>query len=115
MPDYDFNGDGVINMEDRMPYTWYNTEYGYSATENVAGLILPFEVPELFGFDDSMGFGFGYFGYLAGVMGPGTKHLMSDAGRKFRYTFDDEGYPTKCSVIDDEDSFECTFEFAWPE
>lgn len=115
LPDYDFNGDGVINMEDRMLYTWYNTEYGYSATENVAELILPFEVPELFNFDDAMGFGFGYIGYLAGVMGPGTKHLLSRADAQFRYTFDEEGYPAKCSVIDGSDSFECTFEFAWPE
>lgn len=115
-PDDDFNGDGVIDANDRMPYVWNEVSYRYSSTENVAGLMLPFETPEVFSFDFEVdGFGFGYIGYLAGVMGPGTKHLLSNAGRDFRYEFDAEGYPTKVSVVDDEDSFDCTLEFAWPE
>lgn len=115
-PDDDFNGDGVIDANDRIPYVWNEVSYRYSSTENVAGLMLPFETPEVFSFDFEVdGFGFGYIGYLAGVMGPGTKHLLSNAGRDFRYEFDADGYPTKVSVVDDEDSFDCTLEFAWPE
>lgn len=68
------NGDGVYNQEDILEYTWNKVEYRYSPTENVAGLMLPFEAPEVFSFDfDDDGLGFGYIGYLAGVMGPGTK------------------------------------------
>lgn len=116
VPDFDLNGDGVYNQEDILEYTWNKVEYRYSPTENVAGLMLPFEAPEVFSFDfDDDGLGFGYIGYLAGVMGPGTKHLLSNAGRDFRYEFDAEGYPTKVSVVDGSDSFDCTLEFAWPE
>lgn len=113
-PDADFNGDGTIDGGDRILFSWNEVRYTYSQKENIAALMLPFEVYEVYAFDD-LGSGFGYIGYLAGVMGPGTKHLLSNAGRDFRYEFDTEGYPTKVSVVDGSDSFDCTLEFAWPE
>lgn len=113
IPDDDFNGDGVIDGQDRILYYWNRVAHGYSQQENVAELMLPFEVYEVYAFDE-IGFGFGYMGYLAGVLGPGTKHLLSSSDRGFRYELDAEGYPTKVSVLDDEDGFDCTLEFVWP-
>lgn len=117
LPDHDFNGDGVIDKNDRILYYWNTISYTYSQKENIASLMLPFEVFEVYEFDD-MGYGFGYMAYLAGVLGPGTKHLLSTAGRRFNYEFDSENYPTKVSVVEPEDSsdnFDCMLEFAWPE
>lgn len=117
LPDHDFNGDGVIDKNDRILYYWNTISYAYSQKENIASLMLPFEVYEVYEFD-GMGSGFGYVAYLAGVLGPGTKHLLLSSGREFRYEFDAENYPTKVSVVEPEDSsdnFDCTLEFAWPE